>query len=147
KFHFLVSYQTIRELWGDNTENSWGWYDFNTYVQLAEGTDPQAFQAKWDQWLADNRKADWEKYSYRQEFLLQPLTDIHLYSNLLQESEPEEQGDGDAVYFLLIIAGFILVIAWVNYVNLSTARSVERANEVGVRKALGAIRKQLVSQF
>ena len=147
KFDFLISYQSIRDLWGDNTENSWGWYDYNTYVLLEKGADPQALQAKWDAWLIENRKAEWDKYNYREEFVLQPLTDIHLYSNLLQESEPEEQGNGEAVYFLLIIAAFILLIAWVNYVNLSTARSVERANEVGVRKALGALRKQLVGQF
>ncbi len=146
KFDFLISYQSITDLWGDDTENSWGWYDFNTYVLLNEGTDPKTFQAKWDAWLIENRKAEWEKHNFREEFVLQPLTDIHLYSNLLQESEPEEQGNGEAVYFLLIIAAFILLIAWVNYVNLSTARSVERANEVGVRKALGAIRKQLVGQ-
>ncbi len=147
KFDLLLSYQTLNVLSDNESETSWGWYDFNTYVLLDPEADPQVLQAKWNAWLAANRAEEWNKYNARQDFLLQPLTDIHLYSNLLQESEPEEQGDGNAVVFLLIIVGFILLIAWVNYVNLSTARSVERANEVGVRKALGAVRQQLMGQF
>lgn len=147
KFDFIISYQTLNDGTNNESETSWGWYDFNTYVLLDKKTDPKAFQTKWDQWLKQNRGEEWEKYNFREEFLLQPLTDIHLYSNLLQESEPEEQGNGEAVYFLLIIAGFILVIAWINYINLSTARAIQRANEVGVRKAVGALRRQLVGQF
>ncbi len=147
KFDFLLSYETLNKLTDNESETAWGWYDFNTYILLDKKADPQDFQAKWDQWLAKNRKEEWEKYNYSQAFLLQPLTDIHLYSNLLQESQPEEQGNGEAVYFLLLIAGFILLIAWINYVNLSTAKSIERANEVGVRKAVGAQKKQLMGQF
>jgi putative ABC transport system permease protein len=77
--------------------------------------------------------------------VLQPLADIHLYSDLIQEARVN--GNGRTVYFLLIIALFILVIAWVNYINLSTARAIERAKEVGVRKAIGAAKRQLVGQF
>nr|WKN39701.1 ABC transporter permease [Tunicatimonas sp. TK19036] len=147
QFDFLISYQTLNENTNNQSETIWGWYDFNTYVLLDEQADPDVFQAKWDEWLTNEQQEEWEKYNYRAEFLLQPLTDIHLYSNLLQESEPEDQGNGDAVYFLLIIALFILLIAWINYVNLSTAKATERANEVGVRKAIGAQRKQLIRQF
>ncbi|MEM8969138.1 MAG: ABC transporter permease [Bacteroidota bacterium] len=147
QFDFLISYQTLNDNTENASETSWGWYDFNTYVLLDGQTEADVFQAKWDKWLASERQEEWSQYDYRQEFLLQPLTDIHLYSNLLQESEPEEQGNGDAVFFLLIIAFFILVIAWINYINLSTARATERANEVGVRKAVGAQRQQLVRQF
>ncbi|MDH4057446.1 MAG: FtsX-like permease family protein, partial [Cyclobacteriaceae bacterium] len=78
-------------------------------------------------------------------FLLQPLTDIHLYSDLIQEARVN--GNGTTVYFLMIIAFFILIIAWVNYINLATARAIERAKEVGIRKAIGAHKKQLVGQF
>lgn len=147
QFDFLISYQTLNNNTENASETSWGWYDFNTYVLLDERTNPEEFQRKWDAWLANERQEVWDQYNYRSEFLLQPLTDIHLYSNLLQESEPEEQGNGDAVYFLLTIAFFILIIAWINYINLSTARATERANEVGVRKAVGAQRQQLIRQF
>ncbi|MEM9673598.1 MAG: ABC transporter permease [Bacteroidota bacterium] len=147
QFDLLISYETLNEGTENASETSWGWYDFNTYVLLDEQTDPVVFQAKWDEWLTNEKQEEWNQYDYRQEFLLQPLTDIHLYSNLLQESEPEEQGNGDAVFFLLLIAFFILIIAWINYINLSTARATERANEVGVRKAVGAQRNQLIRQF
>ena len=152
KFDFLVSYETLNnqtrnEEGVPSSETAWGWYDFNTYVLLQPGSDPKAFDAKFREYLWEERGERFEKYNYHNEFPLQAVTDIHLYSNLLQESEPEEQGDGDAVAFLTVIAFFILLIAWVNYVNLSTARSIERSREVGVRKTLGATRGQLIYQF
>ena len=147
KFDFFFSYQTLNDNSENASETNWGWYDFNTYVLLEQGTDPVVFQSKWDEHLAEVRSEDWEKYNYKQAFILQPLLEIHLNSNLLQESLPEEQGDSNAVYFLTVIAFFILVIAWVNYVNLSTAKSFERANEVGVRKVMGAHKGQLRNQF
>lgn len=145
KFDFLASNEVLGE--SDDLRGNWGWYDHNTYVLLNEGVLYEALQEKWDAYLQEVRGEDWEKYNYKQEFILQPMLDIHLYSNLLQESRPEEQGDGEAVYFLTIIAFFILIIAWVNYINLSTAKSLERANEVGVRKVMGAFKNQLTGQF
>ncbi len=147
KFDFLFSFATLNRETNYESEKSWGWYDFNTYVLLQPGTNVAALQSKWDSYLKSVRKEEWEKYGFRQEFILQPLTNIHLYSRLLQESQPDEQGDGKSVYALSIIALFILVIAWVNYVNLATAKSFERANEVGVRKVMGAHRGQLLIQF
>ncbi len=146
KFDILFSYQTLNDETENASETSWGWYDFNTYVLVDEKASLEDLQSKWESYLEEERGEDWQNH-YRQEFILRPLKDIHLYSSLLQESEPDEQGDGDAVYFLTIIAFFILVIAWVNYVNLSTAKSFERANEVGVRKVMGAEKGQLVKQF
>ena len=152
KYDFLVSFETLNtQTKNDNgesaSETSWGWYDYNTYVQLRSGTDPNEFDRRFDQALVEERKEDFEKYNFKSAFPLQPITDIHLYSNLLQESEPEEQGDGRAVEFLSIIAFFILLIAWINYINLATAKSADRSKEVGVRKTLGATKKQLVFQF
>lgn len=74
-----------------------------------------------------------------------PLTGLHLNSHLNQEAEVN--GNGQSVSFLFLIAIFIIAIAWVNYINLSTARSIERAREVGVRKVMGAQRGQLIQQF
>jgi putative ABC transport system permease protein len=82
---------------------------------------------------------------YATELHLIPLSDIHLYSNYNQEAEVN--GNGQAVSFLFLIAIFIICIAWINYINLATARSVERAKEVGVRKVLGAVRSNLIRQF
>ncbi len=147
KFDFLLSYRTLTNLAGNEAETSWGWYDFNTYVLLAPGTDSKALQAKWDKYLLKERGEEWNKTNRRQEFILQPMLDIHLYSNLLQESQPDERGDGDSVYALTLIALFILIIAWVNYINLATAKSFDRANEVGVRKVMGAQKDQLIKQF
>ena len=147
KFDLLVSYETLNANTENQSETSWGWYDFYSFVLLKPGTDVAKLQAKWDAFLEKDRKESWTKSSERQEFILRPLTDIHLYSNLLYETSPQDLRDGDSVYALSIIALFILIIAWVNYVNLATARSFRRANEVGVRKVVGAQKRQLISQF
>ena len=147
RFSMLASHSTLREPSDGSSETNWGWYDHNTYVSLQPGVDPADFDRRFAEYLYELKKEDFESNNRLQEFVLQPITDIHLNSNLLQESEPEENGDAQSVYFLGILAIFILVIAWVNYVNLASAKSMERAKEVGVRKVLGAYRSQLIRQF
>jgi putative ABC transport system permease protein len=147
KFDFMLSYQTLNSQTENQSETSWGWYDFNTYVLLEPGTDVKALQSKWNDYLKKVREEEWKKYNHFQEFILQPLLDIHLGAVLLQESEPDERGNADSIYALTFIALFILIVAWVNYVNLATAKSFDRANEVGVRKVMGAVKTQLVNQF
>jgi putative ABC transport system permease protein len=142
KFSFLFSYPTLVKLFGTDVEQAWGWYDFYTYIQLRRGSDPKALEAKFPAFI---KKYGPEGDDKKVKFSLQRLTDIHLNSDLLQEARVN--GNGRSVYFLSIIAFFILVIAWVNYINLATARAVERAKEVGVRKAIGAGRVQLMGQF
>lgn len=146
KFTFLFSYKTYPKFYPEMTardwEEGWGWYDFYTYIQLKPGADPKAIDAKFPQFVKKyGRDGDSERFK----FSLQHLPEVHLYSNLIQEARVN--GNGQSVYFLLVISLFILVIAWVNYVNLSTARAVERAKEVGVRKSIGAARIQLAAQF
>lgn len=150
---YLVSMPTLANIaaaQGDTSrplETSWGWYDFYTYLKLRPNTDHAAFAAKLpaftDKYINSNPNA--AAASFRNETLLQPLTSIHLWSHINQEAEPN--GDGKAVGLLFAVALFILGIAWINYINLSTARAVERAREVGVRKVSGATRGQLVGQF
>ncbi|MEO6720378.1 MAG: ABC transporter permease [Ferruginibacter sp.] len=151
--NYLVSYSTLGKemlLSGDSSnssETAWGWYDFYVYVKLKSGVDYKKFETKLatftDKYI--NSK-DWNKNNNnRTELHLIPLTDIHLFSNYNQEAEVN--GNGQAVAFLFLIAIFIICIAWINYINLATARSVERAREVGVRKVLGALRGNLIRQF
>jgi len=147
KFTVLISAETLHQLSDNQSRTAWGWYDFNTYIQLDEGVDPLKFQQKFADWLAEERKEEWDEYNGFQEFILQPIEDIHLHSDLLQESEPDENGDADAVFMLSLIALFVLIIAWVNYINLSSSRALERAREVGIRKVVGAHRRQLIRQF
>ena len=129
------------------SETAWGWYDFYVYIQLKPNVDYKQLEAKLpaftDKYLNNDK---WHKTNNnRAELHLIPLSDIHLYSNYNQEAEVN--GNGQAVSFLFLIAIFIICIAWINYINLSTARSVERAKEVGVRKVLGASKRTLISQF
>lgn len=147
KFDVLLSFQTLVDATDGEAEKAWGWYDFNTYVKVVEGTDPIAFNKKFDEHLHEVRAKAFADRNYRQEFPLQALADIHLNSDLLQESQPQENGSADSVYFLGILAIFILVIAWVNYINLASAKSMERAKEVGVRKVMGAFKRNLIFQF
>ena len=141
KFSILLSYPTLVGM-NEQAAHYWGWNMFNTYLLLAPGTDPAALEAKFSA-FCDEQKLHADDYERR--FLLQPIGSIHLHSQL--RHEPEVNGDAKTVRFLAIIGVFILVIAWVNYINLSTARAVKRAREVGVRKVLGSERRQLIRQF
>ena len=147
KFDILFSYPTLKGATEIDHENSWTWRDFNTYIQIKPEANPRELESRINTHVADLRREVLSKYNYRQEFLLQPLSSIHLNSNLLQESEPEENGDSETVYFLGLIALLILIIAWVNYINLATAKSLERSKEVGVRKVMGAFKSTIATQF
>jgi putative ABC transport system permease protein len=151
--NYMVSYATLgQELReeGDTSnasETAWGWYDFYVYLQLKPGVNYKSLEDKLpaftDKYINNQ---EWSKTNnHRTELHLIPLSDIHLYSNYNQEAEVN--GNGQAVSFLFLIAIFIICIAWINYINLATARSVERAKEVGVRKVLGALRGTLIRQF
>src|SRR4030095_6521467 len=141
---------SINNFYGDTTnatETAWGWYDFYTYLQLRPHTDLQKFESKFPAFC--NRyinNLEWAKNNnIVAEVHVIPLRDIHLYSNYNQEAEVN--GSGQSVSFLFLIAFLIIAIAWINYINLATARSMERAREVGVRKGVGAIRGNLMRQF
>ncbi len=151
--NYLVSYSTLQKEMiqsGDSSnasETAWGWYDFYVYIQLKPGIDYKTLEAKLPGFANKyiNSREGAVKNNHRTELHLIPLSDIHLYSNYNQEAEVN--GNGRAVAFLFLIAIFIICIAWINYINLATARSVERAKEVGVRKVLGALRGTLIRQF
>ncbi|MEQ9438279.1 MAG: ABC transporter permease [Cyclobacteriaceae bacterium] len=145
QFDFLFSFATFVEWVGEQVETAWQWDGFYNYISLVPGTDPALLEEKIPTLIEEKAGEELREYDADMSFILQPLTDIHLYSDYMMEAEVN--GNGDAVYALLIIALFIIVIAWVNYINLATARSVDRAREVGVRKVMGSLRRQLIRQF
>lgn len=152
RYDFLMSMSSLEE---SRTEQ-WGSFNFNCYLLLKKGTDLNAFESKTQQVLANYFGKEVEKYIgvTWDEFLaagnygkyaLTPLTKIHLYSDL--EDELEANSDIAYVWIFSIIGLFILVIACINFMNLSTARASTRAKEVGVRKVVGAARASLIQQF
>jgi putative ABC transport system permease protein len=155
-FHFdiLISLEGLEEakrpVWYSN--------NFQTYVRLRAGTDSRQLDAKLSQLvikhvmpqLAEVLGGDFtaEKFlaaGNKMEYTLQPVTDIHLKSSLQGEFEPNF--DIVYVYLFAAIALFILIIACINFMNLSTARSANRAKEVGIRKVMGSFRSHLMRQF
>jgi putative ABC transport system permease protein len=135
KINMLVSFVSI-EKWGYRFDR-WGACNNYTYVQLAKGVNLAAFNKK--------MQALFEKRTMGDKPVAEPLKDIHLHSR--KTYEPEVNGDAKTVQFLLTIAILILLVGAVNYVNLTTARSAERAREVGIRKTLGSSRWLLARQF
>ncbi len=144
----LLSYATFLSFQAkndNNPETAWEWDGCLTYVLLRKDANPAVVEKKFAPIAEKFVGADMKKYNAAVVYKLQPLKDIHLYSHYMLE--PGETGDGKTVYLLLAIAFFIVIIAWVNYINLATARAITRAREVGVRKAIGSQRKQLIFQF
>ena len=138
KFDILLSFDTqITERF------CWACNQNNTYIQVIPGTKKLVIEAKLP--VIVNKLHDRKKDGFNRAYFLQPLKDIHLYSHL--RFEHEKNGNAKTVYFLSLTALLILLIAWVNYVNLSTARSIERAKEVGLRKVVGASIWSLIRQF
>ncbi len=154
--HFHLDVMLSMEGNEDAKNTIWLSNNYFTYFVLREDADPEEFQGKMvemvntyvfpqaeqllnitmDDFLASGQ---WVRFNIR------PLTDIHLYSNLGFEFEPP--GDIKYVYIFSAIATIILLIALINFMNLSTARSANRAKEVGVRKVLGSYRSHLIKQF
>lgn len=130
----------------ENWIENWGWYDFYTFIRLSENTNLPAFEAKLREYLKEKKAEIYSRNESHEELWLQPIQDIHLHSTGMSW-DMGENGGADNIYFLAAIAGLILIIAWVNFINLSTARAVKRAKEVGIRKVVGAAKSQLVFQF
>ena len=145
KFDILLSYKNLLNIYGKDIENSWGDSGWFTYLLLRPDVDPKVFESKLHPLVEREFGEVLRHYNLTLNLVLQPLTDIHLHSNYMQELEVN--GNADTVKYLSLIAFLIMVLAWVNYINLSTARSLTRAREVGLRKVTGAKRSQLIIQF
>jgi putative ABC transport system permease protein len=151
-FDFFVALAGVEEA----HQNVWLSFNFNTYLLLRKDTDIGSFQRKLEEirkkyiWpqaeqLMKISQEDFKQSGNYINLSLMPLTDIHLRSDRIAELAPNS--DVQVVYIFSVIAIFILLVACVNFMNLSTARSANRAKEVGVRKVLGSQRKSLVGQF
>lgn len=151
-FDFLFSIQNSGYTWGQLTS-----HNFYTYLLLKQGTDYKAFEKNFNTYIIKyafpyaqrfmdiKSMADFNKAGNRLVYSLIPLTKIHLYSNRSFEISPA--GNIQYVYIFSAVALFILLIACINFMNLTTARSAQRAKEVGIRKVLGTQRKYLIFQF
>ncbi len=140
KFNMLLSHETLPKTRSWYTIDNWDGNNEFAYLLMKPGTDIAEFNQKLLEVCAELKdKLSDDKY------VAQPVKDIHLYSD--KTFEPEANGNAKTVSFLSVIALFIIVIAWVNYMNLATARAIERAREVGIRKVMGSLRVQLILQF
>jgi putative ABC transport system permease protein len=144
----LLSFATYAKLVGQPDEaslNQWMWDGFTTYVLLRPDASASALEGKLPDFVIREEGEELKRFNAGMTFTLMPISDIHLDSDFIGEFKAN--GDRETVYFLTVVAILILVIAWINYVNLATAKSIERAREVGVRKVMGGFRWQLVQQF
>ena len=148
-FDFLVSYVTMKKESGWPPFFEWGDFGHYNYVKLNNGADKKEIENRMGVWIKNyiqvDQKFDEDYKAGRIGLRLQPITDIHLQSNLNWELEP----NGNITYIQILIGAaiFIFVIAIVNFINITTARSGERSLETGIRKLLGADRKKLVQQL
>lgn len=147
--HFNYDFFLSRSAEDMKADTDWNSFDYNTYVVLKKGTNATAFGKKVEKLIrhhfGEQNYANMEKGGNYVRFDLTPLTDIHLRSN--RQYELGINSSITFVYVFSAIALFVLLIACVNFMNLSTARSANRAREVGIRKVLGSSRKSLIAQF
>ena len=143
--HILFNVLISRSSLPADFANSWGSFGFYTYVLLKPNTSPGTLEKKmvpmYDKYLA----SIFAQYNIKMRFGVQPITTIHLHSDMA--NEPEELGSMSYIYIFSAVAFFMLLIACINYMNLTTARSARRAKEIGIRKVTGSSKLQLVSQF
>jgi putative ABC transport system permease protein len=138
QFDFLVSYSTINS--NDAPHTSWWWSQFHTYIKCVENTTNEKLKQKFVD-LIHRHYGEKSRIS----IFIQPLEEIYLNSNLRSEIGPT--GSSTRVSILLGVAFLILLSAWINYFNLFSSRSSERANEIGIKKVFGAERLNIVFQF
>ena len=128
-----------------NFQGSWGNFGVFTYIHLPDGYDLTKMYQSLDKVIKEKVDPIFEQFGITIRYQLQPILDIHLHSKI--QDEAEAGGDISYIYIFASVAAFMLIIACINYMNLATARSVNRAREVGVRKVMGSLRRQLITQF
>jgi len=145
KFGIIISWATFDLVDQEPWRHSWYGGYFKTYIRLADGADPADFEARIASLIEEHAGETLRQQGRRSFLFLQPVSDIHLNSNVRWEAEPP--GNVTYVWILGLVGAMILLIASLNFMNLATARSAGRAAEVGMRKVVGAMRGQLIWQF
>lgn len=135
-------YETVRQ---DIVQQPWQWYTPVTYIRLRAGVKPANLEKKMLSLIDEKVGASLREAKTKLSFELQPVRSIHLQSNF--EGELGKNGDGELIRYLNYIAFAVLLLALINYVSLSSAKSIERSREVGIKKVLGSRRYQLMAQF
>ncbi len=144
-FDFLLPIHNLLRNEQYTNDDGWGWNNFITYVELSPQAVREKVEEKLPAFVEKYQGKDLAESNSRNVLTFQPILDIHLSPGLEYESSATVATS--TIYFFIIISVFIMAIAWVNYINLSTARAMERAREVGIKKAVGALKSQLISQF
>jgi putative ABC transport system permease protein len=126
-------------------QDNWGSFNNFTYLLLKPGVNEQAFNKKLEEVYKKFVEPIFKQFNITMRYDLQKIANIHLHSNL--QSEPEELGSMSYIWIFGSVAFFMLLIACINYMNLTTARSARRAKEIGIRKVTGSSKGQLIAQF
>jgi putative ABC transport system permease protein len=145
RYDMLISMSTLKNNRGGNGGGNWGSFNYYTYALLKPGASPAGVTAKLEEVNKKNVAPIFSQFNITMRYAVQPITEIHLHSQLQQE--PEELGSMSYIWIFSAIAFFMLLIACINYMNLTTARSARRAKEIGIRKVTGSTRQQLIAQF
>lgn len=146
RYDMLISFSTfLRSNPNSDGPQAWGNFFVFTYVLLKPGTNTNAFNKKLDDVYKKFSEPIFKQFNVSMRYDIQNITSIHLHSKL--EYEPEELGSMSYIWIFSAVAFFMLLIACINYMNLTTARSARRAKEIGMRKVAGSTRSQLVLQF
>ncbi len=138
----LISMSTLTKKFNNQLDEQWTNYGSSAYLLLKPGTQAKALQAKFPDFLEKRNGSEMKQAQMFPTLILEPLKEVYLYS-----TRGGSTGNINNVYIFSIIAIFILLIACINFINLTTARSTERAKEVGIRKMAGAGKPQLIRQF
>ena len=143
KGDLALSMSTITKEWNKDLDNQWGNYGAQAYILLKPGVDAKSLEKKFPDFLERRNGTEMRKGQMFATLFLEPMKDVYLRST----RNGNTTGNINNVYIFSIVAVFILLIACINFVNLTTARSTERAKEVGIRKVVGAGKMQLARQF
>jgi len=145
RYDMLISMSTLLRQSGQNGSPGWGSFFVYSYLLLKPGVNSGALNKKLDDVYHKFVEPVFKQFNVTVRYETQNIADIHLRSNL--QYEPEELGSMSYIWIFSAVAFFMLLIASINYMNLTTARSAHRAKEIGIRKVAGSTRSQLISQF
>jgi putative ABC transport system permease protein len=143
KADVILSMTTITQKFAQGIDSQWGNYGASAYLLLKAGVNPKKLEAKFPGFLERRNGSEMKKSQMYATLFLEPLKDVYLRST----RNGSKTGNITNVYVFSIVAIFILLIACINFINLTTARATERAKEVGIRKVAGAEKSQLIAQF